>query len=293
MAQGEVPVRESVGAALRFVRDHARFVMIVAVIGAAGMTLCTGLALTAPALGIVTSVLSTVIQAFAYGALVAAALFGADAARGRWMSDGGRVWPAMALIGLFLFIVMFVACFVASIVLVAGPLGPYLEPLENARGDNAVVMSVMVRFAEENPLALLFLTLFIGAIWMLLTSRLYLSAPASVDRKRVLTFETWKWTKGAMLRITAARLFLLLPAYALVFALAQLVGRVLGIDTLNPEAAAASASANPTAFLAYAFVTGFVSLALYSSLEAGLSSYLYRGLEPAEKAPAAVSTPAP
>jgi hypothetical protein len=209
-------------------------------------------------------------------------LFGADAARKRFGADGGRIWVAMALIGLFLFIVMFVASMIASIALVAGPMAPYLTDLQGAGADNAAVMSIMLRFAEQNPLALLLAFLFIGAIWMLLTSRLYLAAPASVDRERILTSETWKWTKGAMLRITAARLMLLLPAYVFLFAVSQLLARLLGIDLLDPVAAQAFASANPVVYLGYALVTSFLSLAVYSSLEAGLSSFIYRGLKPQE-----------
>lgn len=281
----QLPIRESVGAAFRFVRENLRFVLLVSGAGAAAVTLIGGLTLAAPALGLVTTILSTLVQAFVYAGLTGAALFGGAAARVRWTADGGRVWVAMALIGLFLFIVMFVVSIIASIVLVAGPLGPYLEDLQSAGNDNAAIVTVMTRFAEANPLALLLLMLFIGAIWMLLTSRLYLSAPATVDKQRILTFETWRWTKGAMLRITWARLSVLLPAYVFTFAVSQLLARLLGIDVLDPTAAQAFAAANPVVYLGYALITSFVSLFVYTALEAGLSSYIYRGLKPAETSP--------
>jgi hypothetical protein len=284
----QLPVRDSVGAAFRFVRENLRFILLMSGAGAAAVTVIGGLTLAAPALGLVTTILSTLVQAFVYAALIGAALFGGAPARTRWTADGGRVWVAMALIGLFLFIVMFVVSIVASIVLVAGPLGPYLEDLQSAGNDNAAIVTVMTRFAEANPLALLLLMLFVGAIWMFLTSRLYLSAPATVDKQRILTFETWSWTKGAMLRITWARLSVLLPAYVFMFAVSQLLARLLGIDILDPVAAQAFATANPVVYLGYAFVTSFVSLFVYSALEAGLSSYIYRGLKPDEAlAPAA------
>jgi hypothetical protein len=284
---GNVPIRESVGAAFAFVRENARFIALVAGAGAGAVTLVGALALASPALGIVTTVLSTLVQAFAYAALVGAALFGNAAARTRWMQDGGRVWAAIALISLFLLLVMFVASFIASIVMVAGPLGPYLGDLQRAGGDNAAVMTIMMRFAEANPIALLLLMLFFGVIWMLLTSRLYLAAPATVDQQRILSFETWKWTEGAMLRITGARLLLLVPANLFVGAIGHLIGRLVGINTLDVSTAAAAASANPIGYLAFVFISGFLTFALYSSLEAGLSSYLYRGLKPETPQPAA------
>jgi hypothetical protein len=279
---GNVPIRDSVGAAFAFVRENVRFVAIAAVAGAAALTLVGALALAMPALGLITLLASSLAQAFVYAALVGAALFGSDAARMRWSRDGGRVWAAMAIIGFFLFIVMFVASIVASIVLVAGPLGPYLNDLQGAGADNAAVMEVMLRFADDNPVALLLLMLFFGAIWLLLTSRLYLAAPASVDQQRILTFETWKWTKGAMMRIVGARLLLLAPAHIFAGALSHLVGRAAGLNTLDPATTAAVASANPVGYLLFVFVSGLITFSLYSSLEAGLSSYLYRGLRPAE-----------
>lgn len=279
---GNVPIFESVGAALRYVRENIRFIAIASAAGAAALTLLTGLNLAAPQVGLVTWVVGRAAEAIVYAAFLGAALLGSGAVRSRWLNDGMRVWAAMAIVGFFLFIVMFVAFMIAGVVMAAGPLAPYVNDLTAAGGDEAAVMAVMVRFAEENAVAVLLFTLFLGAIWMLLTSRLYLAAPASVDQQRILTFETWSWTKGAMLRITAARLLLLIPANLFVGAVGHLIGRLIGINTLDPATHAAAASANPAGYLAFVFATGVLALALYSALEAGLSTYLYRGLKPAE-----------
>lgn len=282
-----VPVFESVGAAFAYVRENTRFIAIVAGAGAAAVTLIGALTMALPAIGLATTLMTTVAQAFAYAALTAAALFGAAEARSRWPRDGGRVWSAMAIIGFFLFIVMFVASMIASIVLFAGPMAPYVDELQGAGSDNAAVIRIMMQFVEANPLPILLVTLFFGVIWMLLTSRLYLAAPASVDKQRILTFETWKWTKGAMLPITGARLLLLAPANIFVGAISHLIGRGFGLNTFDPNTAAAVAQSNPVGYLAFVFIAAFLQLALYSALEAGLSSYLYRGLKPAETPPAA------
>lgn len=275
-----VPIRDSVGAAFAFVRENLRFIAIVAAAGAAATTLIGAITLGAPALSLVTAIFSTFVQAFAYAALVGAALFGGGAARMRWTNDGGRVWAAMAIIGLFLFIVMFVASIIASIVLFAGPLASYVPELERAGGDQAVAFGVLMRFIEQNPIPVLLVTLFFGAIWMLLTSRLYAAAPATVDRQRIVTFETWSWTKGAMLRITGARIMLLFPANLFVGAIGHLIGRLFGINTLDPATTPGVAASNPAGYLLFVFIASFLTLCLYSSLEAGLSSAIYRGLKP-------------
>ena len=279
---GNVPIRESVGAALRFVRENIRFIAVASVAGAAALTLIGGLNLVAPQFGFVTTIVSSVMQVMVYAVFLGASLFGSAEARTRWLNDGMRVWAAMAIIGFFLFIVMFVAFIIAGIVMAAGPLAPYMSDLTEAGSDEAAVMAVMVRFAEANPVAVLLFTLFFATIWMLLTSRLYLAAPATVDQQRILSFETWSWTKGAMLRITGARLLLLIPANLFVGAIGHLIGRLVDVDTLDPVTHAAAASSNPAGYLAFVFVTGVLTFALYSALEAGLSSYLYRGLKPAE-----------
>ncbi|MEZ5994552.1 MAG: hypothetical protein R3C25_02260 [Hyphomonadaceae bacterium] len=276
-----VPIRESVGAAMRFVRANWRFIGFVSAIGAAAATLVAGLALAVPQLSLLTGIASAGVQAFVYAALVAAFLFGASAARGRVVTDGMRVWGAMLVVGFFLFLFFLVVTIPVMMVLAAGPMAPYLTDLQSAGADEEAVLGVMTRFMEENPGPVLALTLFYAALWLLLTSRLYLSAPASVDQGRVLTFETWKWTKGATWRIVAARLWLLAPANIFVGALGHLVGRGVGMDTLNPASAAAAVSSNPIGFLAYVAVTSFLTFALYAALEAGLSAYLYRGLKPA------------
>lgn len=285
-----VPVRESVGAALRYVRENLRFMAMVAGIFAVASTLVSAIALSVPQAGILVLAANGIIQAFCYGALVAGALYGADAVRARWTQDGWRVWASMLVVGFFMFIVVFVISIPVSIALVAGPLGRYASALQSAGSDQQAVLQIMIRFVEENPLAVLLTMLFYFVVWLLLTSRLYLAAPASVDAGRILTFETWNWTKGAMLRITWARFMLLIPAYVLMFAVSMLLGRVFGFSPLDGASMQAVAAANPIGIIIFEFISSFIVLFLYASLEAGLSAYLYRGLKPAD-APAAPQAP--
>jgi hypothetical protein len=273
MATPTLPIRDTVGAALRFVRAHWRFATLAAGLGAGASVLIAAVSLAASELALLGMVASGFVQAFVYAAFTAAALTGAAPAR--IASDGMRVWAAMVVIGLFLSIVFFLLLITATMVLFAGPLAPYLSDLQNAGQDQAAVMAVMTRFAEQNPGPLLAVLLVFGTVWLLLTSRLYLAAPASVEAKRILTFETWKWTKGAMVRIAAARLMVLLPANVLVGALGYLAARLFAIDPFGPDA-----DGNVGGFLAYVFVAHFVTFALFSPLEAALSAFIYRGLKP-------------
>jgi hypothetical protein len=278
---GAVPIQESVGAALASVRSNLRFVLTVSLIGAIVLSLVTGLALFVPQVGLLTTVGAMFVRAATYAAFILAAFGFAASAQQRAFSDGLRVWAAMAVVGFFMCIMMFVLLIPGMIALFSGPMAPYVGDLERAGSDQAAVISVMTRFVQEQPGALVGFVLFYAIVWILLTSRLFLAAPASVEAGRILTFETWAWTKGSMLRITAARLMLLGPAYILVAALDYVIAAAAGINAMDPIATAAVAQSNPALFIAYVFATSFITFALYSSLEAGLSTYLYRGLKPA------------
>jgi hypothetical protein len=277
-------IKECVGAALAFTRDNARFIAIAAAIGAGVITALTALALrSSPLAAVPLNLLMGLAQACTYAAFVGAVLFGADKVRARVLADGARVWAAMAIIGFLLFILTFVLSIPIVGVLFAGPMAPYVEDLQRAGQDQAAVMAIMTRFAEANPGPLLLIVLFYAAIILLITSRFYCAAPASIERRRILTFETWPWTKGAMLRIAGARLLLLFPANIFAGALGYLFGRLVGVDAM----AAAEGQTEAPLFLAYVFVSAFLSLALFSALEAGLSSAIYQRLKPLTAQPAA------
>ncbi len=282
---GRVPVGECVGAALRFVRANVRLIAIMSALGAIAGTFFSAIGLFVTQLSLLAMLAFGLAQAIVYAAFIRVAMGGAQSAYQRLAGDGVLVWAAMAVVAFFLFIVLTLCVFAAAIALAAGPIAPYIGELQAAGDDQEAVVAIMVRFSEENPGALLALTLFFGGIWLLLTSRLYLAAPASVEAKRVMVFDTWKATKGAMLRICAARLLLLLPAYLLVSALSYLFGRAVGIDTMDFNAVAAAARANPVGVLVYNLGASFLTLAAYSSFEAGLSTYLYQGLKPAAAQP--------
>lgn len=273
-------LRDSVGRATRFVREQWRFVLIVSAIAALAIAALSALSEVTPLASLLSSLGAGFLQAALYAAFMGAALIGVDVARRRWLADGLRVWAAMVVVGFFLFIALFALSLPVSMVLFAGPLAHYAPELQSAGNNSQAVLAIFVRFANENPGPVLVAALIFFAVWMVLTSRLYLAAPATVERQRIQTFETWPLTRGVTLKIIGARLLLLAPAYILSGALGHLIGRALGVNTLDLAAAAAASESNPGGFIAYVLVAGFIAFALYSSLEAALSAYLYRALRP-------------
>lgn len=276
---GKVMVYDSVGAALRFARLNWRFVLMASAIMAGVQTLCAGISFAVPQAGAPLQLLQWVAQAVLYGALLAGALGLTRGFAQRNVVDGMRVWSAMAIMGFFLLIVLLMLSIVCAFVLAAGPLGAFAPALQAAQNDESRVMAIFTEFAQQNPGTVLALALVYGAVWMTLTSRLYVAAPASIDQNRILTFETWAWTKGSMLRIIGARLMLLLPAFILVSCIPFLVGSALGINVTDPMSLTAAARANLAIVLVYLFVQQFVVFAAYTSLEAGLSAAIYQAVK--------------
>ena len=274
----QLSARESVGAALRFVREHWRLVVVTALIGAASTAVLTslGVATNSPLIAFCSSIASWLVQCFVFAALVKAALGDRNRVAPQ---DGLRMFGAMMIVGFFLFLVFFVLMIPGAVVLIVGPMSPYVADIQRAGQDQAAMMAVMTRFAEQNPAPLLAFCAFYGILWFLLTSRLYLAAPATADAKRVQTFETWRWTRGMTLKIAGARIMLLVPAFVLMAALTYLAARLLGINLT-------SATAQPPLplFAAYVVLDRIVFFATYLALEAGLSTALYRALKPSDGA---------
>lgn len=279
MSDPKMSLQESVGEALRFVRANWRFVGAASAAGALAMMGFGFLAMSAPPLALPLNLAMMLAQACVYAAFLAAMLYGAPAARERWFGYGVRVLGSMAIIMAFMFLVLLVVSLPLTMVLFSGPLGPYMPELQQAGADQAQVWAVMTRFAQENPGALLAAMIVYGVIVLLITSRLFLAAPASVDAGRIVVFSTWGWTKGALWRIAGARLLLLAPANVLAAALGYLAGGLLGLDPLAPT----MGQTGTVAYLVYVGIAAFFSFSLFSSLEAGLSADFYRRLKPAQK----------
>ncbi len=275
--EGKVPIIESAGQAVRFLREHWRSGLGVAAIGAVVQTAAFALfgltALWLVTVGIVGAVL--------HAAFLNIAFSGSVGAGARLIGDGARVFAAMSMVGFFVAIILFMVLYVAMSVLT----GPYQQEMLAARQDEAALRAILDQAVAAQPHVLMW-ALGVGAFLTLLaTSRLYLAAPATVDQQRIKVFDSWRWTKGNMLRIAVTRLVLLIPALILVGVLQSIIGASFGAPTSDPTALAASARS--VSVLAFYFIAGLAQLLILGMLEAGLGSYLYRGLRPAQAPPSA------
>lgn len=267
---GKVPIVASVQAALTFLRTEFRALATPLAMGATALALVAalggGLTQSVPGL-MLALLLQGAVLAVIYAAFLGVALKEPGARRGAIFSDGARLWAAMSIIGFFLALV-FIVALIPGVIALSAAFAPYEGELTAAQGDPIAMNALAERILAENPAPTLALAALYLVAWFALTSRLYLVAPASVAENAIRTFETWPWTKGAMLRIAAARLLLLGPLSALLFALQSVA---LQWIQASP----------PAAPIVLVIMLGFLTATLILlALEAGLSAFLYRGLRP-------------
>lgn len=270
MAQGAVPIRESVGAALRFVRENWRLVLAAAALAAVGQGIFA--LLGANLVWLIAVFLALLI---AHTALVSAALGVSPSVRQGLAANSARVGAGMAMIGFFLGLVFFVLSFFAMSALIA----PFQDELK-AAGENEAAMRAVLDQAVQANSGVMGWTMLIGALLVFaLTTRFYVVAPATIDRKRITVFESWRLTRGNFLRIAGARLLLLAPAFIFVGALQTLVAQVLGAPSSDPFALLSYSQANPMGFALFYGGAMFIQIAIFSALDAGLSASIYRALK--------------
>ncbi|MBI1252627.1 MAG: hypothetical protein GC189_14290 [Alphaproteobacteria bacterium] len=281
---GKAPILETASAGLRYAVQNWRANVPASAIGAIAMAVLGYLTLRAGAganvgAALLTQIFGLAVTGALYGFFVRGALgVSGSAAPGGVAVSIARVIGAMIVVGFFLFIVTVVMGIVALVIL-ATAIAPYAADFEAAQRDPQATMAVFERVMEANPFPFLLVGVVFAFVWMALTSRLYLAAPASVAEGRVMSFDTWRWTKGNMLRIIAARLILLAPIFVVVVVVQGVLGLAFGADPGDPAALERLAQ-SPVAYLVQSSVSNFVTFALLYAAEAGLSTYLYRGLRP-------------
>ena len=281
---GKVPIFESVKAGFAAARGNLVPLLPAALIGALVVTVFNVLSARAGLSGNLLGQFFFQILTGAGIALFFTAALRASAGAGAGINAGTiglaiKVFAALAIVGFFLAIVFLVGAIPGFIVL-GSVFAPYQSQLESVQGDVAGSMALMETVFRENGAAILLVVIVYSAIWLALTSRLYLCAPASVEENRIATFETWRWTQGNLLRISAARLLLLSPVLIVVAIIQAAATAAFGVDSGDPQAMTALVREQPALHGAISFLAAFASLILYGACEAGLSQFLYRGLKP-------------
>jgi hypothetical protein len=265
---GKSSLWASIAEALRFHRENWRFVASVAAAGAlahvAVMALLGSTLLVLPAI--------LIVAAGLYAILTRAALSGAANALTNAPRDTLRTLGAGLIVVFIAAVLALATIYIAMSVLIA----PYAEEAKALTQDQAGMQALLERAAATQPGVAAWAGLIGAALIFVLTSRFFFAIPASLQQGRVAALSSWGMTKGKLLPIMAARLILLGPALIFVGALQSLLGFLMGLGIGDPFSMMARARDNPTGFLVFFAGAQFLQIAIFTALEAGLSTALYR-----------------
>lgn len=272
---GKAPILESASAGLRFAVHEWRSIAPIAGAGGVALSALSLAMLDAQARQNIGAALGLTLATLLVTGVVYALLFRRALAYFGEQPSGpvsvsiGAVYGSMAIVGFFLFIV-FVVLMIPAVAVIGSALEPFLEDIQAAQGDQAAMAAIMQRAVVANPGPFALIVGLGSFIWLALTSRLYLAAPASVAQGKALSFETWRWTAGNMLRIIAARLMVLAPLWIAILVVVGLLTTILG-----------GAAQSVIGHFAVQTIAQALSIGALYAAEAGLGVYLYRGLRPA------------
>jgi hypothetical protein len=280
---GKVPVLQTASAAWRFAMDNVVRLLPAAAILGVGITVLELLVASAPGVGAVFTPGGAAYMAvdFAAGLLVRALFagvifrlmmrqdfsrptglrFGADEVR----ILGAQLGAALGYIPLVILIMLLPAMLVSHSVI------PDLAKAQTLLSDPEIFTEAIVTALGSTGAGFLMLgllALVAGVLFVLL--RLCLVQAASFAERRIVVFQTWRWTHGNLWHVAAAHIVAYVPA---MLAAALVIGLLAGL--IAPE------DANPDAATVIGVRTITNVLAVIAEIPPiALMGLLYRGLRP-------------
>jgi hypothetical protein len=285
----KVPILQSARAAMEFRRLHWRRVLGVLCAVALGGTLNTAGELSGnEGLSAVGELIYVISTAMAYAALMRLAF--ADEHPGdpefkpgshgfQW---GRPEWRLLGVAGLILFaylIALALFIFLAMLVIIVSGVsnvvreGETPEALLRALGPGgATVLGLLV-------------IVFVGGL-IYVAVRISLAPAATVSRRRISVFDTWRLTKGQVWPILLATILISVPSIG-----AGLVVGLVQNQAGEPTGPRGALQIAMPGALVVGLVPGLVVAFLQLPLSVGLVAYLFRGLRPPEEAAGVAQAP--
>jgi hypothetical protein len=280
---GKVSILDGVGATMRAWRIDVSFNLMAGAASATVIIFCMlfvsiGASLN-PSIGILAFTALSFIYAGIYTMFLRRAAAPTTLFEFKSVAENApRVWAAMAIVGLFLFLIVLL-CAICVALSVSASMSP--AQLQSVQGDEARAQALMLSFLNQRPwfgpTALLLSSLVILSF----STRFYLAAPGTLDMRRIKSLDAWKWTRGAFWKILASRLLLMLPSAIVVYSVPALLTYAFGYKPYDVASEQAFSQANAGAYFIVNFIGVSLVLGVLLPLDAILSTYFYKRLKPA------------
>jgi len=206
------------------------------------------------------------------------------AVRGEFTGPAGLAFGADELrllgVSLGLIAVFLPPAVIAAIVIGTVFLGRILSDpaaAERLAGDpEALRAAIQEQLGPSGAMALLAVVLLFFAVFLFIAARLVMVNAATIGERRMVIFQTWRWTAGNVGRVLSAMLLTFIPVILVTSLLADLLRLAVFPGGL--------VSASSLQLFVYGFLIGLPG-ALGNLPVLGLSAFLYKGLRPPDFVP--------
>lgn len=189
--------------------------------------------------------------------------------------DEGRLFLATMMFSFVMFFVLIASLYLVSMFVVAYA-STTVEDMAAIADDEAAMTKVVLE-AFSTPsgvvIALILAVIFLAPI-LYLAARLITYSAATIARRRIMVFETWKWTKGYALQIIIALVLTYIPVYLINLLGSQALMAVLGFNLFSEGQTISRLSA-----FIFGIGSGLLSIPVIL-VGAGLSAFMYQGFDP-------------
>lgn len=189
--------------------------------------------------------------------------------------DEGRLLLATMMFSFLMFFVLIASLYLVSMFVVAYAATTVEDMAAIAEDDAAMTKVVIEAFSSPSGvmIGLILAVIFLAPI-LYLAARLITYSAATIARRRIMVFETWKWTKGYAVQIIFALILTYIPVYLINVLGSQALMAMLGFNLFSEGQTISRLSA-----FIFGIGSGVLSIPVIL-VGAGLSAFMYKGFDP-------------
>ncbi len=194
--------------------------------------------------------------------------------------DEGRLLMASLAFWAMLGLISIIGGFILAVFFAFSMMAVVDDPEALQDNPEAVMDALAGAMASPVGWITILATLAFVVLLLWLWARLITFPAATVDRDKVMIFETWSWTDGNGWRTLAAALLTLAPLYVVSFVATQVIAAGFGVSMMSLMVDPAAATGTSAITMAVISTLSSLTAIPYYLASAALSVFLYKGFNP-------------
>ena len=194
--------------------------------------------------------------------------------------DEARLMSAQAMFVVLILFLGLILSFIGGVLLLIA-MSTQVPDLTAVENDPVALQAVIEQYfaTPGGAVTALVLIALTGLPLLYIAARLVTFPAATLQRKRIMIFETWSWTKGSVLSVMAAMLLTLAPLWVLNWVGMWVASAVTGLPMVFVGLSTGEIVLNPMMGFVHGFIAGIFNIPI-TIAAAGLSAFMYQGFEP-------------